>query len=127
MRGYLHFLLALLAGFLAAGIGALPGTIPMAMPGTEPYRISMDMVALGAVPGSALGAVAFWLVGRRPPLRATLARTALGALVTLAVFLILIKIAAQTVWLTDGGAQLAVLALVVTLGYLPFRPPRSIP
>ncbi len=125
MPRYVHFLLALLAACAAAFVGAFPGLLVVAMPGTEDNRVTMDLIMLGAVPGTAAGALAFWLAGRRGTLRASLVRTAPAACGALSMFLALARIAAQTAWLTGDGMLVLMLALLATVGFLPFAPRRA--
>ena len=59
MAPYVHFLVALAIGCFAAYLGAFPGLLILAMPGTEDNRITIGLVALGAVPGTGAAALAF--------------------------------------------------------------------
>ncbi len=118
---YLHFFVALATGCFAAIPGAFPGLFILGLPGTNENLITMDLVALGAVPGTGAAALTFWAAGHPEPLRASVLVTVLAAVAALAMFLALVQLAANTVWLSGNDVLIVMLGLLATVGYLPFR------
>ncbi len=123
MKGYLSFLLTLIAALIAGGTAFLVmaglgfGTRYDGK-GTDGVEQSLNF-GLSTV----LAALVFGIAGRALGLRISPLRVALTAVLPLLVFQWLLW---QVPWLeSEGGIALLTLFLMATVGYLPFRPMRG--